>query len=40
LKVLRNRVLRIFGPKDEVTSGKDYITKSFTICTAYQVLFG
>jgi hypothetical protein len=40
LRVLQNRALRIFGSKGEVTSGEDYITRSFTICTAYQVLFG
>jgi hypothetical protein len=39
--MLQNRVLRrIFGHKEEVTSGEDYTTRSFMICTAYQVLFG
>jgi hypothetical protein len=43
LRVFENRVLRrIFGPKrDEVTrSGEDYVTGSFMICTAHQILFG
>jgi hypothetical protein len=42
LRVFENRVLRrIFGPKrDEVTGEwKDYITKSFMLCTPHQVSF-
>jgi hypothetical protein len=43
LRVFENRVLRrIFGPKrDEVTgTGKDYITRSFMLCTPHQISFG
>jgi hypothetical protein len=43
LRLLENRVLRkISGSKrDEVTgSGKDYITRSFIICSPQQILFG
>ena len=43
MRVVESRVLRkTFGPKrDEVTrSREDYITKSFTICTPHQILFG
>ena len=42
-RVFENRVLReIFGPeREEVTgSGENYITKSFMVCTAHQILFG
>jgi len=41
--VSENRVLRrIFGPKrDELTgSGKNYIMRSFMICTPHSILFG
>jgi hypothetical protein len=39
LRVFENRLLRrIFGLKrDEVTSGENYITRSFVICTLCQV---
>jgi len=43
MRMSENRVLRnILRPgKDEVTgSGEDYITRSFTICTAHRILFG
>jgi hypothetical protein len=42
LRVFENRVLRkVLGPKRyEVTSGEDYIMKSFMIRTAHQILFG
>ena len=42
LRVFENRVLReIFGSKrdGEYGIGEDYITRSFTICSADQVLF-
>ena len=44
LRVLENRVLKIFGPKmDEVTrergSGEDYETRSFMLCVPHQILF-
>ena len=42
LKVLENRVLRVFGPKrDEVTgNGENYIMKSLAFCTPYRILCG
>jgi len=43
LRVFENRVLRIFGPKDEVRgkrSGENYIMRSLMICTYHQILFG
>ena len=42
LRVLENRVLRIFGPKrDEVTgNGENYITRRLVICTPYPILCG
>jgi hypothetical protein len=43
LWVFENSVLRkIFGPKRdlETRSGENYITSSFMICTAHQILFG
>jgi hypothetical protein len=42
LRVFENMVLRrIFGPKrDEITSGEDYITRSFILCTPHQISFG
>jgi len=43
LWVFENRVLRkIFGPKreEETGSGENYITMSFMICTAHQILLG
>jgi hypothetical protein len=41
VKVFKNRVLRIFGPKkDKVTEEwKDYKMGSFTICTPHHILF-
>ena len=42
-RVFENRVLRnILRPRrDEVTgSAEDYITRSFTICTAHRILLG
>jgi hypothetical protein len=42
LRVFQNGVLRkIFGPnRDEVTErGEDYITRSFMICNAHEILF-
>jgi hypothetical protein len=40
--MFENRVLRkVLGPKRyEVTSGEDYIMKSFMICTAHQRYLG
>jgi len=42
LRVSENRVLRkVLGPERyEVTSGEDYIRKSFMICTPYQYYLG
>jgi hypothetical protein len=43
MRVFENTMLRnILRPgKHEVTgSGEDYITRSFTICTAHRILFG
>ena len=38
LRVFENRVpLWTFGPKRE--SGEDYITRSFMLCTLYQIVF-
>jgi hypothetical protein len=39
-RVFVNRVLRrVFGPKWDGVTGKDYITRIFTMCT-HQMLFG
>jgi len=39
-RVFRNRVLRrVFGPKWDGVTGKDYITRIFMMCT-HQMLFG
>jgi hypothetical protein len=43
LRVFENRMLRkvLWSKRDEITgSGEDYITRSFVICTAHQILFG
>jgi hypothetical protein len=43
LRVFKNRMLRrvLWSKRDEITgSGEDYITRSFMICTAHQILFG
>jgi hypothetical protein len=43
LRVFENRVLRrIFGPKRNEVMGKwrNYIMRSFMICTPHQKLFG
>ena len=41
LRVFKNRVLRkVLGPKKyEVTSGEDYIMKSFMICTPHHIIW-
>jgi hypothetical protein len=41
LRVFENRVLRrIFGPKRDEVTGKNYIMRSLMICTSHTILFG